>query len=81
MNQAAEIAVYLNQNPSLKVGIDGSSPRGSDSRAVDLAGLRVISVRNALINAGVPTSRIEVGSFGDPQLIREGRVEVLIRTR
>ncbi|MGZ3515369.1 MAG: OmpA family protein, partial [Thermodesulfobacteriota bacterium] len=77
----AEIADYMEQNPSLKVGIDGSSPRGSDPGALDLAGLRIIAVRNALIKAGVPAFRIEMGTFGDPQLVREGRVEVLLRSR
>ena len=81
MSQVAEIADYMDQNPSLKVGIDGSCPRGSDPRALDLSGLRIIAIRNALIKAGVSTSRIEMGAFGDERLMREGRVEVLIRTR
>jgi outer membrane protein OmpA-like peptidoglycan-associated protein len=79
--QVSEIADYMEQNPSLKVGIDGSIPRGSDSRKLDLAGLRIIAVRNALIKAGVPASRIEMGVFGDVRLVRERRVEVLLRTR
>jgi len=81
LDQVAEIADYMEQNPSLKVGIDGSIPRGSDSSKLDLAGLRIIAVRNALIKAGVPASRIEIGVFGDVRLVRERRVEVLLRTR
>jgi len=73
----AEIADYLQQNPSLKVGIDGSCPSSADH---DIAMRRANSVRNALIKAGVPASRIETGVFGDAKLARERRVEVLLRT-
>ena len=78
--QVPEIAYYMEQNPSLKVGIDGSIPRGSDPRSQDLAGRRVSTVCEALITAGMPAHRIERGAFGDAQLARDGRVEVLIRT-
>jgi len=78
--QVSEIADYMQQNRSLKVGIDGSIPSGSDLRSQDLAGSRVITVYNALINAGVEAYRIERGVFGDAQLAREQRVEVLLRT-
>jgi len=77
MNQVSEIADYMQQNPSMIVGIDGSSPRGSDQ---NLDGRRVSNVRKALVEAGVPAFRIETGAFGDAQLVRERRVEVLIRT-
>jgi hypothetical protein len=65
-NKAREIADYTNQNPSLRVGIDGSN-----------AG-RVGNVRDALIGAGVPAYKIQTGTFGDPQLRRDGRVAVLV---
>jgi outer membrane protein OmpA-like peptidoglycan-associated protein len=65
----------MRQNPSLKIGIDGSSPRGSDQ---NLGDRRVDAVRKALIKAGVMDSRIQTGAFGDEQLARERRVEVLI---
>ncbi len=78
--QVSEIANYMKQNPSLKVGIDGSSPRGSDLRDQDFADRRVSTVYWALVNAGVPTSRIETGGFGDAKLARDQRVEVLLRT-
>jgi Outer membrane protein and related peptidoglycan-associated (lipo)proteins len=78
MSKVSEIAGYMQQNPSLKVGIDGSIPPGSDQ---DLGNRRVSTVRAALIKAGMPASRIEMGAFGEAQLAREGRVEVLIRTR
>ena len=44
----------MNQNPSLRVGIDGSmDPRGTDPRNQDLSDRRVNTVRDALIQAGV----------------------------
>jgi outer membrane protein OmpA-like peptidoglycan-associated protein len=78
--QVSEIAYYMQQNPSLKVGIDGSIP-SSDTRNQDLAGRRVSTVYWALVKAGVPAQRIETGNFGDEQLARDGRVEMLLRTR
>jgi outer membrane protein OmpA-like peptidoglycan-associated protein len=81
MDQVSEIANYMKQNPSLEVGIDGSIPSGSTSSNQILAGRRVIAVREALINAGMPASHIETGAFGDAKLAQDRRVEVLIRTR
>jgi outer membrane protein OmpA-like peptidoglycan-associated protein len=78
--QVSEIAEYMKQNPSLKLGIDGSIPSGSNLSNQDLRDRRVNNVYSALINAGVPYSRIEKGAFGDSQLARDRRVEVLLRT-
>ena len=78
--QVSEIAEYMKQNPSLKLGIDGSIPSGSNLSNQDLSDRRVSTVYNALINAGVQYSRIEKGAFGDAQLSRDRRVEVLLRT-
>jgi outer membrane protein OmpA-like peptidoglycan-associated protein len=77
--QVSEIAYYIKQNPSLKVGIDGSIP-STDARSQDLARRRVGTVYWALVNAGVPAPRIEMGNFGDEKLARDQRVEVLLRT-
>ncbi|OGA06682.1 MAG: hypothetical protein A2W68_06690 [Betaproteobacteria bacterium RIFCSPLOWO2_02_64_14] len=65
-NKAREIADYMNQNPSSRVAIDGSNER------------RVGRVRDALIDAGVPSERIQTGRFGDPQQRRDNRVAVLV---
>jgi hypothetical protein len=65
-SKAREIASYMGQNPSRQIGLDGSNER------------RVVVVRDALIVAGVPASRIQTGAFGDPQLRRDGRVAVLV---
>jgi hypothetical protein len=72
----AEMADYVKRNPSLVLGIDGFM----DSHHEDLSNNRVNSVRNALIDAGVPAERIKTGAFGDSKLRRDGRVEVLIKT-
>jgi outer membrane protein OmpA-like peptidoglycan-associated protein len=81
MSKVSEVAAYMKQNPSLRVGIDGSiDPRGTDPRNPDLSDRRVSAVRDALIQAGVPASKIQAGTFGDTQFTRDRRVEVLVRT-
>ena len=65
----------------LQIGIDGSmDPRGSDPRDQGLSDRRVGAVRDALIQAGVPSSKIQTGAFGDTRLTRDRRVEVLVKT-
>jgi outer membrane protein OmpA-like peptidoglycan-associated protein len=77
----SEVADYLKQNPSLQVGIDATvNTRGADPRIQRLCDDRVATISDALIAAGVPQSKIKAGSFGDPKLRRDGRVEVLIST-
>jgi hypothetical protein len=66
VGKAQEVAAYLDQNPSYRIGIDGMSDRQNSS------------VRDALMDAGVPDYKIRTGSFGDPQLRRDGRVAVLV---
>ena len=86
----AEIAAYMRQNPSARLGIDGSTDsRNTSQYNVPLSQRRVTSVRDALIQAGVPADRIETGTFGTDRLAcnpsmeqcspRDGRVEVLVR--
>jgi len=79
--KVSEITAYMRENPSLRVGIDGSmDPRGSDPRNQALSDRRIGTVRDALIQAGVPAHRIQTGAFGDQGLRRDRRVEVLIST-
>ena len=86
----AEIATYMTQNPTLRLGIDGyTDSRGSSQYNLPLSQRRVTTVRDALIQAGVPADRIETGTFGTDRLMcnpsneqcsaRDGRVEVLVR--
>jgi hypothetical protein len=37
-------------------------------------------VRSALIEAGVPASKIQSGAYGDPQQRRDRRVDVMVGT-
>jgi outer membrane protein OmpA-like peptidoglycan-associated protein len=64
--KAGEIASYAHDNPTYRVGIDGRDEK------------RVDSVRGALIGAGVPAERIQVGTFGDPAARGDTHVAVLM---
>jgi len=66
LKKAGQVAEYINRNPSLDVAIDGSSTR------------RVHAVRDALISAGVPPDKIQMGAYGDPNLRSERHVAVLV---
>jgi outer membrane protein OmpA-like peptidoglycan-associated protein len=80
-SKVSEVAAYLKQNPSLRIGIDGSmDPRGTDPRSQELSDRRIGAVRTALIQAGVPSSKIQSGAYGDAKLARDRRVEVLVRS-
>jgi outer membrane protein OmpA-like peptidoglycan-associated protein len=81
MKKVSDIARYMKANPSLKVGLDGAmDPRGLDPRNQLLSDRRVNAIRDALINAGVPASRMQMGAFGDTRLTRDRRVAVLLCT-
>jgi outer membrane protein OmpA-like peptidoglycan-associated protein len=75
--KVSEISQYMSQNPSLRLAIDGSmDPR--DPRGQELGNRRVSTVRDALIQAGVPAHRIQTGAFSDSARRNDRRVEVLI---
>jgi len=79
--KVAEIAAYMKKNPSLQLGIDGSmNPQPTVGRDQDLRDRRIKAIRDSLIAAGVSSYRISDGSFGDENLRRNGRVEILIKT-
>jgi len=85
----AEVAAYMSQNPSVRLGLAGYTNRQStDQYNLPLSQRRVATVRDALIQAGVSADRIETGTFGTDRFMcnpstecsqREGRVEVLVR--
>lgn len=89
--QPSEIAAYARQNPSVRLGIDGSTDllRGTNQYNAGLSQGRIIAVRDALIRAGVSADRIETGTFAAQRpgcndstercAQRDGRVEVLVR--
>jgi outer membrane protein OmpA-like peptidoglycan-associated protein len=79
MKKVSEIARYMRDNPSLAVGLDGSmAPRGTDPRDPDLCKRRVEAIREALVEAGVPSSKIQCGPFGDKHLAQDRRVAVML---
>jgi len=92
LNQPSEIAAYVRQNPSVRLGIDGSTDllRGTNQYNGGLSQRRITTVRDALIQAGVSADRIETGAFAAQRANcndalercaqRDGRVEVLVRT-
>ncbi len=86
----AEIAAYMSQNPSVRLGIDGYTDlRATGQYNLPLNQHRVATVRDALIQAGVRADRIETDTFDSDRPMcnpstgqcsqLEGRVEVLIR--
>jgi outer membrane protein OmpA-like peptidoglycan-associated protein len=82
MHKASEIAAYLSQNPSLGVGIDGYMDNDRfDRHDRDLSNQRANAVRDALVQAGVPAEKIQIGAFVDPDRRHDGQIAVLIKTR
>jgi outer membrane protein OmpA-like peptidoglycan-associated protein len=91
-SKISDVATWVKQNPSVRVGIDGSTDllRGTNRYNVALNERRTANVRDALIRTGVPADRIETGRFGaervqcddstEPCARREGRVEVMGRS-
>jgi outer membrane protein OmpA-like peptidoglycan-associated protein len=90
-NHVSDIAAYMKQNASARVGIDGhTDPRGTDPYNQSLSERRVNAIRDALVKAGVQDGRIHTGAFGETQpkcnestescWQRDRRVEVLIGT-
>jgi outer membrane protein OmpA-like peptidoglycan-associated protein len=65
LNQPSEIAAYVRQNPSVLLGIDGSTDllRGTNQYNSGLSQRCIATVRDALIQAGVSADRIETGMF------------------
>ena len=91
LKQPSEIAAYVRENPSARLGLDGSTDllRGTNQYNARLSQRRIATVRDALIRAGVSADRIETGAFATQRAScndsvercsqRDGRVEVLVR--
>jgi outer membrane protein OmpA-like peptidoglycan-associated protein len=79
--KVTEIATYMNDNPSLQIGIDSSmNTNSADQSNLSLATRRGNAVHNALVQGGVSADRITTGTFGNVDFRRDGRVEVLFKT-
>jgi len=92
MSKVSDISTYLNENPSVQVGIDGyADPRGTDRHNQALSERRVNAIRDALVKAGVSADKIKTGAFGEQRLLcndatevcwqSDRRVEVLISSK
>ena len=88
-SKVADIATYVQKNPTTMVGIDGyADPRGTDRYNQALSERRVNAIRDALTGAGVSRDKIQTGAFGEMRLKcqeateecwqSDRRVEVLI---
>ena len=89
MSKISDIAAYANQNPTVRIGVDGSTDllRGTNRYNTALSERRITNVRDALLRAGVSADRIETGGFAAERARcndstercsqRDGRVEVL----
>lgn len=77
LGKVAEIADYLRRHPDQQVGLDGAR----EPRSQELSQRRVESVRNALLQAGVPLYKIQSGYFSSSHPRRDSRVEVLVGSR
>lgn len=90
-SKVSDIAAYMQENPSVRVGIDGyADPRGTDLYNQSLSERRVDAIRDALVRAGVSGDKIKTGAFGEQRRQcnesseacwqSDRRVEVLIST-
>ena len=90
-SKVADIATYVQKNPTTMVGIDGyADPRGTEKYNQALSERRVNAIRDALTKAGVAPGKIQTGAFGEMRLKcqeateacwqSDRRVEVLIGT-
>jgi outer membrane protein OmpA-like peptidoglycan-associated protein len=76
----AEIATYMKQNPSLKIGIDNTNTSDADSNTRRMTDRRVANLRNGLIQSGIPASRIETGTYSEPRQVNNQRVALMLRS-
>jgi outer membrane protein OmpA-like peptidoglycan-associated protein len=90
-SKISEVSAYMDQNPSIRVGIAGSTDRvrDTDRYDLDLSRRRVATIRDALIRSGVSADRIETGvgvegvECSDSRAQcprREGRAELMGRS-
>jgi outer membrane protein OmpA-like peptidoglycan-associated protein len=81
MKRVTEMASYMKNNPSLTLGLDGEMDRhGLDARNVDLRNHGVTAVHDALVEAGVPSSKIQNCKSGNTHLVHDRLVAALLCT-
>jgi outer membrane protein OmpA-like peptidoglycan-associated protein len=72
--KVADVVNYLNQHPDQQVRIAGTIAE----RGIDIGSRRIAAIREALLRAGVPLSRIQTGAFGSTRPAAGRRVELLV---
>lgn len=86
MSKISEIAAYMRQNPTVRLGIDGYTDTRGTYTSPTLGQRRMTAVRDALIQSGVAADRIEFGTFSadrvqcDEAMDLCRRVEIRART-
>ena len=91
MSKITDIAAYMQKNSLSQVDINGyADSRGTDPYNQTLSERRVNSIRNALVEAGVASDKIQSGAFGEQRPLckesteacwqRDRRVDVGFRT-
>lgn len=80
MVKLVALAAWVDTHAGSEVGIslptgavDPESARGRTSR------LRVSAIREAMVVAGIPDSRIHEGAYGDPASVVDRRVVIFVR--
>lgn len=76
-------AVFLRNNPTLKVVIEGHcDERGSDEYNLALGERRAVAARNYLVSLGIPANRLTVISYGEERpLVAEANEEAWAQNR
>jgi outer membrane protein OmpA-like peptidoglycan-associated protein len=71
----------MKSNPSLTLGLDGAMDmHGIDQRNQNLCNHRVTAVRDALLEAGVPSDKIQNCRSGNTHLVRDRLVAAMLCT-
>jgi outer membrane protein OmpA-like peptidoglycan-associated protein len=80
--KVSEIVRYMESNPAAELGIDSTTDDGSTEPADRaLNERRIDTIRDAMITAGIPFSKIQVGAYGATGSAIDRRVIVLVRVR
>lgn len=66
------LAVFMKQNPTVKLGIDGhTDDRGDANYNMDLSRRRAQSIVSSLVDSGIDRARLEARGFGDTKPVAD----------
>lgn len=70
--ELSRLALFLKQNPSVELGIDGHTDnQGSSSYNLDLSRRRAESIVTFLVNSGIDEGRLEARGYGDTKPVAD----------